>query len=145
MLAEDFHNAGRGAGPLAAGDVDADHVAPLLVDDRVESDGRLAGLPVADDQLALTAADGGHRVDRLDAGLQGLFDRLTGGDSRSDRLDGPAFVGDNRPLAVQGIADGIDHAADERLADGDRQQFPGRLDLVPFGDLQIVAQDDHAD
>jgi hypothetical protein len=32
----------------------------------------LAGLAVADDQLALAAADRDHRVDRLDAGLQRL-------------------------------------------------------------------------
>ena len=56
--------------------VDADHVLPLLVDDRVDRDGRLAGLAVADDQLALTAADRHHRVDRLEPGLQRLLDRL---------------------------------------------------------------------
>ena len=39
-------------------------------------DGGLAGLPVADDQLALAAADGGHGVDGLDAGLHRLLDRL---------------------------------------------------------------------
>ena len=36
----------------------------------------LAGLPVADDQLALAAADRNHRVDGFDAGLQRLFHRL---------------------------------------------------------------------
>jgi hypothetical protein len=48
----------------------------LLVDDRVERHGGLAGLTVADDQLALAAADGDHRVDGLEARLQGLVDRL---------------------------------------------------------------------
>src|SRR6188768_419108 len=43
---------------LADGDVDADEVLPLLVDDRVDRDRGLAGLPVADDQLALAATDG---------------------------------------------------------------------------------------
>ena len=43
-----------------------------LVDDRVDRDRGLAGLAVADDQLALAAADGGHGVDGLDAGLQRL-------------------------------------------------------------------------
>jgi hypothetical protein len=43
---------------LADGDVDADNVLALLVDDRVDGDGGLAGLAVADDQLALAAADG---------------------------------------------------------------------------------------
>src|SRR5260370_26349887 len=45
-------------------DIDTDEVLALLVDDRVEQDGRLSGEPVADDQLALAAADRDHRVDR---------------------------------------------------------------------------------
>ena len=42
-------------------------VVDLLVQDRVERHGGLAGLTVADDQLALTAADGGHAVHGLEA------------------------------------------------------------------------------
>jgi hypothetical protein len=38
---------------LADGHVDADQVLALLVDDGVHGQGGLAGLPVADDQLAL--------------------------------------------------------------------------------------------
>jgi len=55
---------------LSYRDVDADHVLSFLVHDRVDRDGRLAGLPVADDELALTTADGNERVDRLDTGLK---------------------------------------------------------------------------
>ncbi len=54
---------------LADRDVDALHAGVLLIDDRVDRDGGLAGLTVADDELALAAADGDHRVDGLDAGL----------------------------------------------------------------------------
>ena len=61
---------------LADRDVDANHVAALLIDDRVERDRGLAGLAVADDQLALAAADRNHRVDGFDAGLHRLFHRL---------------------------------------------------------------------
>src|SRR5690349_23510423 len=42
----------------------------------VDGDGGLARLAVADDQLALATADRGHRVDRLDAGLQRLVHGL---------------------------------------------------------------------
>ena len=62
----------------------------LLIDDRVDGDGRLAGLAVADDQLALAAADRRHGVDGLDAGLQRLIDRLPAGDAGGDRFDRPA-------------------------------------------------------
>ena len=54
---------------LADRHVDADDVFLALVDDRVHRDGGLAGAAVADDQLALAAADGRHRVDGLDARL----------------------------------------------------------------------------
>ncbi len=67
---------------LADRHVDADQVAVLVVDDRVDRDRGLAGLAVADDQLALTAADRDHRVDRLEAGEHRLLDRLALDDAR---------------------------------------------------------------
>ena len=63
-----FDDLGDGGLLLADGDVDADaRLCRLLVDDGVDGDGGLAGLAVADDQLALAAADGDHGVDGLDA------------------------------------------------------------------------------
>ena len=44
-------------GLLAHGDVDALHAEALLVEDRVDADRGLAGLAVADDELALAAPD----------------------------------------------------------------------------------------
>src|SRR6478735_11169664 len=70
---------------LADGDVDALHALTLLVQDRVDGDGGLAGLAVADDQLALAPTDRRHRVDGLDAGLEWLVHRLAAGDP--GRLD----------------------------------------------------------
>src|SRR5207244_2419194 len=75
---------GDGRALLADGDVDAADLLVLvaglpvllLVDDRVDGDRGLAGRTVTDDQLALATADRGHRVDRLDAGRQGLVHRL---------------------------------------------------------------------
>src|SRR4029453_17738610 len=72
---------------LADRDVDALHVAGVLVDDRVDGHGRLAGLAVADDQLALAAADRDHRGDRLDARLQRHLHRLAVDDARRLDLD----------------------------------------------------------
>jgi hypothetical protein len=43
---------------LADRDIDADQVRVLLIDDRIDTDGRLAGGAVANDQFALSAADG---------------------------------------------------------------------------------------
>ena len=117
---------------------------PLLVEDRVDGDGRLAGLAIADDQLALAAADRGHRVDGLDAGLQRLLDGLTIGDAWGDRLDGPPFGGHDRPFAVERIAQRVDHAADEGLPHGNRQltfaNFPKQLEAIAIGQTYVEQQ-----
>ena len=82
-----LHDRRDGRRLLADRDVDADDALALLVDDRVDGDGGLAGAAVADDQLALAAADRDHRVDRLDARLQRLLHRLADDDARRLALD----------------------------------------------------------
>ncbi len=64
VLAQCCDHARHGRAALADGAVDADHVAAPLVEDGVDRDGRLAGLPVADDQLALAAADRDCGIDQ---------------------------------------------------------------------------------
>src|ERR1700680_2220785 len=71
---------------LADRAVDAGDALALLVDDRVDRDRRLAGLPIADDELALAAPDGHHAVDRLEPGLQRFLDRLTIDHARREAL-----------------------------------------------------------
>ena len=62
-------------------------VEARLADDGVDADRGLARRPVADDQLALTAADRNHGVDRHDAGLHRLADRTAADDAGSQLLD----------------------------------------------------------
>ena len=116
---------------LADGDVDALHALALLVEDRVDGDRGLAGLAVADDQLALAAADRGHRVDGLDAGLQRLVHRLAAGDAgRLDLHAAGVGVGD-RALAVDRFAERVDDAAEQRVADRHREERPVALTVWP--------------
>jgi hypothetical protein len=104
----------------------ADLVDLRLVDDRVDRDGGLAGAAVADDQLALAAADRDHGVDRHDAGEEGLGDRFALDDAGGDLLDGIEGFGFlDRALAVDGIAEGVDDAAEEALADGHGEELAG--------------------
>src|ERR1043166_2313250 len=109
-----LHDADDGGFLLADGDVDTSDVAALLVDDRVETNGGLARLAVADDQFALAAADGNHGVDGLRAGLERLFDRLAFDHARRAGFDGTELLRVDRTLAVDGLADGIDDAADRK-------------------------------
>ncbi len=138
---------------LADGDVDALdlllRVAALpvvaLVDDRVERDGGLAGLAVADDQLALAAADGGHGVDGLDAGLQRLADGLALDDGGRLQLEDAAALVDDLALAVDRLAERVDHAAEEAVADRHGEDVAGAADRLALLDAGGVAEDDGAD
>ncbi len=100
-VGQNLHHLRDGRAFLPDRAVDADHVAALLVDDGVQNDRGLAGLPISDNQFALSAADGNHRVDGFDAGLQGLSNRLPIDDARSNAFNRIAPVGDNRPFAIE--------------------------------------------
>ena len=121
------------------------HAAVFLVDDRIDADGGLARLAVADDQLTLAAADRRHGVDCFDAGLQRLADGRPLGHAGGKRFHRAAMGGDDGALAIERVAERVEHAADHRLSNRHAEQFAGAAHLVPFGDLQIVAEDDHAD
>ena len=111
-----------GRHPLADRDVDADQVLVLVVDDRVDRDRRLAGLAVADDQLALAAADRDHPVDRLQPGLHRLVDRLALDDARSLELGRAGLGGVDLALVVERAPERVDDPAEQLLADRDLEQ-----------------------
>ena len=116
-----------GGSLLADGDVDAVEllalvalvVDPLLVDDGVDRDGGLARLAIADDQLALAAADGHERVHGLEPRLHRLVHGLANDDAGSLDLD--ALLGHvaEGTLAVDGLAEAVHDAAEHTAADGD--------------------------
>ena len=143
----------NGRALLADGHVDAIELGALvtpridrfLIEDGVEDDGGLAGLAVADDQLALAAADGDQRVDGLEAGLHRLMHRLAGDDAGRLHVDAALLFGVDRALAVDRIAESIDHAAEQGLADRHLDDGAGALDHVAFLDVAIVAENHDAD
>ena len=63
MLSEGLADVSNRGGLLADGDIDADHALAALIEDSVDGNGGLTGLTVADDKLALAAADRHHGVD----------------------------------------------------------------------------------
>ena len=144
---------GDGRALLADRDVDAADLpgrvagrpVVLLVDDRVDRDRRLTGLPVADDQLPLAPADRGHRVDGLDAGLQRLLDRLPLHHGGRLDLQGALRGVRDRAEAVERLAERADHAAEEPVADRDREDLAGPLDRLALFDLGELAEDNDTD
>ena len=96
-------------------------------------------------QFALAAADGNHGVDGLDAGGHGLAHRLAVDDAGSDALDRIELGGDDRTLVVDGLTEGVDHAADEGVADRHAHDSAGALDLVAFLDFGGFTEQHGAD
>ena len=154
VVLEDLDELRHGRALLPDGDVDAVElvalgrvggVRRLLVEEGVEDDGGLAGLAIADDQLALAAADRDQRVDGLEAGRHRLVHRLARQDARRLDVDAAALGGLDRALAVDRIAQRVDDAAEEALADRGIDDRAGPLDGVAFLDAAVVAEDHDAD
>src|ERR1019366_9283575 len=139
-----LHHLGHGGALLPDGHVDADYVAALLVDDGVERNGGLAGLAVADNQLALAAPDGNHGIDGLDARLHGLSHRLPRHDPRRQALDGVELGGEDGAFAVDGHAERVHHAADHGIPHRDRHDAARTPNFVAFLDFRVVAEQHRA-
>ena len=132
-------------GLLADGHVDADHVLTLLIDDGIDGDSGLTGLAVADDELALTAADRDHRVDSQDAGLHRLAYGLTGDNAGGLELDGTISLGRNGALTIDRHAERVHNAAEHALANRHFNDTTSGLDLVVFFDCGDIAEKNGAD
>ena len=139
-LGQALHQVCHGGALLADGDIDADDILALLVDDGIGGNGGLAGLAVTNDQLALTASDGDHGVDGLDTGLQRLLDGLALDDAGGAALNGAVLGGLNGACAVDGLTQCVDHAADHGIAHRHGNHLAGALDDAAFFDAGIRAQ-----
>ena len=137
---ERLDHLGDGGLFLADRDVDADHVGVFLIDDRVDGDGGLAGLAIADDQLALAAADRSHAVDGLEPGLERFVDHLPFHHARSDLLHVHRNRRLDRALAVQGLTKRIDHPAQHGLAGRHLHEATGAADLITLLDQCRLAE-----
>src|SRR3972149_6050754 len=132
-------------GLLADRHVDADQVAALLGDHRVQADRRLPREAVADDQLSLATADWDHGVHGLDSRVHGAVHALAHHHVGRDALHRPGLVRLDGTFAIQRLAQRVHDTADEAIADGHLDDATGRSDLVALPDPLVVAEDDGAD
>src|SRR5262249_40262909 len=150
---EHFHELRDGRPLLADRNIDAIEldllirlrIEGLLIEDRVERDCGLAGLAVADDQLALAASNRNQGIDRLQSGRHRLMHRLARDDARRLHVDTGALVSLDRAFAVDRIAECVDNTAKEAFADRYVHDRAGALDGLAFLDLAVVAEDHDAD
>ena len=138
VFRQGLDDAGHGRTLLADGDIDAIYgvaflVEFLLVDDGIDGDGGLTCLPVADNQLTLSAADGDHGVNGLDTGLEGFLHGLAIDDTRGFAFEGHFIeVAFDFALAVDGVAQRVDDAAAEPFTHSDGGDTPCALTDVAF-------------
>src|SRR3546814_1467181 len=110
-----------------------------LVRSGIDGDGGLAGLAVADDQLALAAADGHERVERLETSLHRLVHRFPWDDARRLHFHALALGVFDRALAVDRVAEAVDDTAEKALAD--RHVENGRAQVrTPVTNAQLVCR-----
>src|SRR6266481_3857917 len=121
--------------------VDTNQVIALVVDDGIERHGGLARLAVADDQLALAAANRNHGVDRLQTSRHRLAHRLAVNHARRNTLDLNVLAGGDGALVINGLAKSVHHAANHGFTCGYRDDAARTLNLAAFLNLGIVAQD----
>ena len=98
-----------------------------------------------DDQLPLSAANGNHGVNGLNAGLQRYGNAPALDDAGGVALDGAQLLRLDGALAVNGLAEGIDDAADEGLADRNGHDAARALDKAALADADVRAEHDDAD
>src|SRR5262249_15799114 len=139
------HYVGDGGRLLPDGDIDAEEVLALLVDDRIDRNRGLAGLAVADDELALAASDRHHRIDRLQTGLHRLRHRLSRNHHWGALLDDVRHVGIDRTFAIDRLPQGVDHPPEQLRPDGNGKNAAGALGRVPLGDVLVFTQNHRPD
>src|SRR5205085_3830659 len=105
-----------------------------------ERDRGLAGRTVANDQLALAAADRNHRVDGHDSSLDRLAHAFTFDDAGRDFFERVKCFTLDRSLVVERLAERINYATEQSFADRNGQQSPGGLRFVSFTDFGRVAE-----
>src|SRR3984957_6840301 len=125
---------------LANRDVDADDVARLLIDNRIDCDRRLADSTIADDKLALTAAEREQGIDDDEAGLNRLDYEIPIDDRRRRALNGFQRVGRYWSFTVERPAEWIDDAAEHHRSHGNAHHLGGTAHHVAGLDRVDIVQ-----
>ena len=141
MLLEVSHKGCHGGSLLADGHINTIHrlaclIETLLVDDGIDGNGGLTRLAVTDNQLTLSAADGNHRVNGLQSGLERFLHGLSVDNTRCLSVEwhfesaGQVDVS----LTVDGLSERIDDASEHVVVHADGSNTLGTLHHLAFLD-----------
>src|SRR5690606_31147817 len=145
VLAQAGDDAGHRGVALADGAVDADDAAVALPQQGVHGDRGLAGLAVAENELALSPADRDRRVDGLDARLERHRNRRAGDDARRGALDRKPARRSYRALLVDGTAGAVEHPAEQLVAHSDIENAPRRIGGRARRKVRVGPEQRHTD
>src|SRR5690606_31692471 len=152
-LFENLHELRNGRTLLADSDINAVQlilfravvVDRLLVQEGVKNDSGLACLTVTNDQLALATTNRDQSIDSLEAGRHRLMNRLARDDAGSLDVNAAAFLGLNRTLAVNRIAERINNAAEQFRTNRNVNDCAGTLNDITFLDVTVGTEDNDTD
>ena len=125
---------------LADCHIDTDHVLAFLIENGVHRYRGFPSLTIPYDQFPLSPAYGYHGVNSQYAGLQGDGDGLPRHNPGGLMLDGPGFRGGDRPLAVDGVSQGVDDPPQHLFPCGHVRPPAGTPDQIPFLQALFRAQ-----
>src|SRR6516162_2866155 len=153
VILQSLDDLGHGRALLTDRDIDAIELARFvgagvhlfLIEYGVYDQRGLAGLAVADDQLALPAPDRDERVDSLEPGLHRLVHRTARHNPRRLDLDPRALDIGQRTLAVDRLAECVDDAPEQAPSDRHVDNGAGALDDVAFMDAAVLTEYDNPD
>ena len=145
MLFQIFHNLSHGRFFLPDSNIDAFNSGVFLSDDGVNANCRLAYLAVADNEFALSAANGRHSVNSLQSCVHWLINGLTFNNSGSNHFNTTVFIGLNRSLAVKRCAGRINYTSQQSFANRHLRDLTGSLYDVAFFDMSNFTQNRNTD
>ena len=138
------HGLCDGGRALTNGTIDAQDILAALVEDRVNRNGGLTRLAVAEDQLALAAPNGNECIDDFEARLERHGDGCAVHDGRGGAFDGQALAGGQRPVAIERPTERVDDAPQQSIAHGHVHDPARALDFISRVEMPVFAEQNDA-
>ena len=155
MLRQDLNDLGNAGTFLADGHVNAVHfvlrpplsiaqiIGGFLVQNGVNRHRSLTGLAVTNDQFPLPPTNRNQGVNRLNPRLNRLMHRLARHDARRLNLNPGAQIGLNGALAVNRLAQAINHPTQQGLAHWHINDVASPTHQIALFNAAVIAKNDH--